>query len=83
MKDLGSRFAEVGKRVHTLVEENARLRGRVSELESELKRSGECAAEVESLRARKAQVQERLKRLLHLLEKIEAKEDGRQEAERS
>lgn len=82
MKDLGSRFAEVEKRVHTLVEENARLRGRVHELESELKQSGERAAEVESLRARKAQVQERLKRLLHLLEKIEAKEDGRQEAER-
>lgn len=83
MKDLGSRFAEVEKRVRTLVEENSRLRGRVHELESELKRSGERAAEVESLRARKAQVQERLKRLLHLLEKIESKEDGRQEAERS
>lgn len=83
MKDLGSRFAEVEKRVHALVEENARLRGRVSELESELEQAGERAREVESLRARKAQVQERLKRLLHLLEKIEAKEDGRQEAERS
>ncbi len=83
MKDLGSRFGEVEKRVRMLVEENARLRGRVSELEGELERTGELAAEAEALRSRKAQVQDRLKRLLHLLEKIEVKEDGRQEAERS
>lgn len=84
MKDLGSRFGEVEKRVRALVEENARLRGRVSELEGELERAGSHAAELEALRSRKGQVQERLKRLLHLLEKIETQEDGsRQGAEHS
>jgi chaperonin cofactor prefoldin len=83
VKDLGSRFGEVEKRVRALVEENSRLRSRVSALENELEQAVERAAEVESLRTRKAQVQDRLKRLLHLLEKIEAKEDGQQGAERS
>jgi regulator of replication initiation timing len=83
VKDLGSRFGEVEKRVRALVEENSRLHGRVSELERKLEQAEEHAREVESLRFRKAQVQDRLKRLLHLLEKIEAKEGGQQEAERS
>jgi cell division septum initiation protein DivIVA len=83
VKDLGPRFGEVEKRVRELVEENSRLRGRVNELEHELKQAGNCAAEIESLRSRKTQVQDRLKRLLHLLEKVEAKEGGQQEAERS
>ena len=83
MKDLGLRFGEVEKRVRALVEENSRLRGRVNELESELEQVGKHVREVESLRSRKAQVQDRLKRLLHLLEKIEAKESDQQGAEHS
>jgi chromosome segregation ATPase len=71
VKELGSRFAEVEQRVRALVEENARLRGRVLELEKEQGRLADAARELETLRARKAQVQDRLKRLLHALESIE------------
>ena len=77
MKELGSRFAELERRVRALVEENARLRGRVRELEEEQGRLGDAAQESEVLRARKAQVQDRLKRLLHLLESVPVnKEDA-------
>jgi regulator of replication initiation timing len=73
VKELGSRFAEVERRVRSLIEENARLRGRVLELEKEQGRLAEAARELESLRAKKAQVQDRLKRLLHVMESIEVK----------
>ena len=83
MKELGPRFAELEKRVRALVEENARLRGRVRELEEEQGRLGDVARESETLRARKAQVQDRLKRLLHLLETIEVSKEDVQGSEQS
>ncbi len=83
MKDLGARFVEVEKRVRALVEVNSRLRGRVRELEEELGRAGEGAREIASLRAKKAQVQDRLKRLLRLLESIEANKEDLQGSEQS
>jgi len=82
VKELGSRFAEVEKRVRAMAEENSRLRGRVRELEEELGRMGQAAGESETLRAKKTQVQDRLKRLLHLLETIEVKEADAQGSER-
>lgn len=78
MKELGPRFAELEKRVRALVEENSRLRGRVRALEEEQGRLGETARETETLRARKAQVQDRLKRLLHLLESVEVNKEEEQ-----
>jgi len=78
VKELGPRFAELEKRVRALVDENSRLRGRVRELEEEQGRLGETARESETLRARKAQVQDRLKRLLHLLESVDVKEPDAQ-----
>ena len=73
VKELGSRFAEVEQRVRALVEENARLRGRVRELEKEQGRLAEAARELEALRAKKTQVQDRLKRLLHALESVDVR----------
>jgi len=83
VKELGSRFAEIEKRVRALMEENSRLRSRVRELEEERGRLGASAREFETLRVKKVQVQDRLKRLLHLLEKIEVKEENVQGSERS
>ena len=74
MKDLGARFAEVEKRVQALVSENHGLRERVRALEEDLGRAGDVARELESLRARKEQVRDRLKRLLRALETLETKE---------
>jgi hypothetical protein len=81
VKELGSRFAEVEQRVRALVEENSRLRVKVRELEEERGRLGEAAREAETLHARKAQVQDRLKRLLHLLEAIPASKEDVQGSE--
>ena len=75
VKDLGSRFAEVERRVRTLVAENRGLRARVRELEEERGRLGEAARDSDTLRANKAQVRDRLKRLLRLLEKINVREE--------
>jgi regulator of replication initiation timing len=77
VKELGARFSEVERRVRALVEENARLRGRVRGLEEELGRMSAGAREAEALRARKAQVQDRLQRLLRLLEAVETKDGDR------
>lgn len=89
MKDLVARFAEVEKRVRALAEENHGLRDRVHALEEELGRASAGAREAEALRARKEQVQDRLKRLLRVLEAVETrekekeKEDELQGTERS
>jgi hypothetical protein len=77
VKELGSRFAEVERRVRALVTENQGLRARVRELEDERGRLGEAARDSDALRANKSQVQDRLKRLLRLLETIEVREEDR------
>jgi uncharacterized protein YlxW (UPF0749 family) len=83
VKELGSRFAEVERRVRALVAENQGLRERVRELEEERGTLGEAARDSEALRASKTQVQDRLKRLLRLLETIEVKEPDAQGSEQS
>jgi len=77
VKELASRFAEVERRVRALVAENQGLRARVHELEDERGRLGEAARDSDALRANKSQVQDRLKRLLRLLETIEVREEER------
>ena len=77
MSELGSRFAEVERRVRVLVAENQGLRARVRELEAERGRLGEAARESEALRASRTRVQDRLKRLLRLLETIDVREGER------
>jgi hypothetical protein len=83
VKELGSRFAEVERRVRALVAENLGLRARLRELEDERGRLGEAARDSDALRANKSQVQDRLKRLLRLLETIEVREEGREGPEGS
>ncbi|NTW65592.1 MAG: hypothetical protein HGB21_04655 [Nitrospirae bacterium] len=83
VKELGSRFAEVERRVRALVAENQGLLARVRELEEERGRLGEAARDSDALRANKSQVQDRLKRLLRLLETIEVREEEREGPERS
>jgi hypothetical protein len=78
VKELGSRFAEVERRVRALVTENQGLRARVRELEDERGRLGEAARDSDALRANKSQVQDRLKRLLRLLETIKVREEERE-----
>lgn len=69
-----ARFAEVEKRVRALAAENGHLRDRVRKLEEDLGKASEGAREAETLRARKEQVRDRLKRLLRVLEALETKE---------
>ena len=79
VKDLVARFTEVEKRVRALAEENLNLRNRVRALEEDLGRVSEGAREAETLRARKEQVRDRLKRLLRVLEAVEIKEKEKEE----
>lgn len=74
MKEILARFAEMDKRVRALVEENVRLHEKVRELEEDLDRASKGAHEADALRARKEQVQDRLKRLLHVLDALETRE---------
>lgn len=83
VKELGSRFAEVERRVRALVVENQELRARVRELEDERGKLGEAARDSDVLRAKRSQVQDRLKRLLRLLESIEIREGEREGSEGS
>ena len=83
VKELGSRFAEVERRVRALVAENLGLRARLRELEDERGRLGEAARDSDALRANKSQVQDRLKRLLRLLETIKVREEEREGPEGS
>ncbi len=82
MKDLAARFAEVEQRVRALVAERESLRERIRELEADLDRVRQEAQDAHRLRASRAQVQERLTRLLRALEQAEARETAR-EAERT
>jgi predicted nuclease with TOPRIM domain len=83
VKELGSRFSEVERRVRALVAENEGLRARVRELEAERNMLGEAARDSDALRANKSQVQDRLKRLLRLLETVEVREEEREGPEGS
>ena len=74
MNNLVARFAEVEKRVRALAAENDHLRERVRNLEEDLGRASEGAREAETLRARKDQARDRLKRLLRVLDAVEIKE---------
>jgi chromosome segregation ATPase len=69
----------VEKRVRALAAENGHLRDKVRTLEEELGRASEGAREAETLRARKEQVRDRLKRLLRVLEAMETREKEKEE----
>ena len=64
--------------MRALVTENQGLRARVRELEDERGRLGEAARDSDALRANKSQVQDRLKRLLRLLETVEVRAEERE-----
>ncbi len=73
MKDLENKFAEVEKRVKTIVEENAGLRKRIGELERELVRTRRESQEVENFHGKKMHIREKIERVLHALESVSEK----------
>jgi chromosome segregation ATPase len=77
VKDLAAKFTEVERRVRRLVDENGRLRGRVRELEQLLADARRDAEDLETLQGRRAQVREKLARVLKMLEKIGIAEQDR------
>lgn len=68
MKDLEDRFAEVEKRVESLVSENRDLAKRVSELTEELSRARSESQELENFVGKKMHVREKIERILQALE---------------
>ncbi len=70
MKDLESRFAEVEKRVRTLVSDNAALRKRITELEAELADARKGSGELENFHGKKMRVREKIENILRSLDAI-------------
>ncbi len=68
MKALTDRFAEVEKRVKSLVAENAELRHRASALEQELASARAELQGMGELRGRKLEIREKIERALRALE---------------
>ena len=70
MKDLEERFAEVEKRVKTLVAENRTLKGRIRELEQELVDVRQEAQKFSNLHGKQLHIREKVERVLHSLETL-------------
>ena len=68
MKELEEQFAEVEKRVKSLVSENRDLAKRVSELTQELSRARRDSQELESFLGKKMHIREKIERVLRALE---------------
>ncbi len=71
MKDLEAKFAEIEKRVKTIVAENAGLRKRVGELEQELAGARRESQELENFHGKKMHIREKIERILHALEAVD------------
>ncbi len=75
-KNIEEQFAEVEKRVRTLVSENSALSSRVRELEEELGRLRSESQDLQHLRGRRMHVREKIERVLAALEEA-GRDDGR------
>jgi chaperonin cofactor prefoldin len=73
VKDLEIRFAEIEKRVKTLVSENASLKKSIGELERELAQARQKAQELENFHGKRLHIREKIERILHALEAVEEK----------
>jgi dynactin complex subunit len=73
-------FAEVERRVRSIVAENRSLRGRIRELEGELERLRRDGREYESFRGKKIRVREKVERMLKELEAVAGNDDARADA---
>lgn len=70
MKDLETRFAEVERRVKTLIADNAGLKKRVSELEQELEQARSESHELQNFHGKRLHIREKIERVLQSLEGI-------------
>ncbi len=76
MKNLADKFAEVEKRVKSIVAENAVLKKRAAELEQELATVRRESQEIEDLHGRKTEIREKIERVLHALETVGGTKSG-------
>jgi cell division septum initiation protein DivIVA len=70
LKDLEARFAEVEKRVQSLVQENRALAKRISGLERELAQARREAQEMEHFHGKSMHIRDKVERILSALEGI-------------
>ncbi|OGW40747.1 MAG: hypothetical protein A2010_16225 [Nitrospirae bacterium GWD2_57_9] len=70
MKDLDAGFAEVERRVKTLIAENARLRKQVAELERELAFAQTASGELRNFQGIRMQIREKIEIVLQSLEAL-------------
>ena len=75
MNDLESRFAEVEKRVQSLVADNGSLKKRVAELERELKAARADAGDTRDFQAKQARIREKVELVLRSLESLDEQKE--------
>ncbi len=73
MSDLGDKFAEIEKRIKTLVDENRSHKKRVRELEKELSQTRHVAQKSVKVHDKQVQLRERVEKILKDLEGVEIK----------
>jgi cell division septum initiation protein DivIVA len=73
MSDLADKFAEIEKRIKTLVDENRSHKKRVRELEKELGQTRHVAQKSVKVHDKQVQLRERVEKILKDLEGIEVK----------
>jgi uncharacterized protein (DUF3084 family) len=70
LKDLETGFAEIEKRLRTLMTANAGLRKRVAELEQELVQAREESGELQHFHGKRMHIREKIEKVLQSLESI-------------
>ncbi len=75
MSDLADKFAEIEKRIKTLVEENRSHKKRVRELEKELSQTRNFAQKSVKVHDKQVHLRERIEKILKDLEGVENKKD--------
>ena len=80
MNDLEAGFAEIEKRVRTLVAENKKLKKRIVDLEGDLVQTRRAARELEHFHGKKMHIREKIERILSTLEALETKESRTEES---
>jgi chromosome segregation ATPase len=70
VKELETQFAEVEKRVRSLVADNGSLRKRVAELERELARARAEAGDARDVQGKQARIREKVEHVLRSLQSL-------------
>lgn len=70
MKQIEDKFAEIERRVKSLVSENKGLRGKVRDLERDLAQARREALELQNFHGKRMHIREKVEKILNAIENI-------------